>query len=47
MDKTFFESKPGMPTGQHNANLADSLVMRVGIPHKGGSLAFHALSTIQ
>ena len=33
-----------LPTGQHNAFLDDELVMRVGIPHRGGKLAFHAFN---
>ena len=33
-----------LPTGQHNAVLDDELVMRVGIPHRGGKLAFHAFN---
>lgn len=32
----------GLPVKQINANLDDDLVMRVGIPHRGGRLAFHA-----
>ncbi len=28
--------------GQLNANLSEQMVMRVGIPHRGGGLAFHA-----
>ncbi|WP_262389454.1 hypothetical protein [Cupriavidus campinensis] len=32
----------GMPVGQVNAVLDDELVMRIGIPHRGGRLAFHA-----
>jgi hypothetical protein len=44
MEHSFFEITPGMPTGQHNANLSEGLAMRVGIPHKGGSLAFHAFN---
>lgn len=32
----------GMPVGQANAILDDELVMRVGVPHRGGRLAFHA-----
>ena len=32
----------GMPVGQVNAILEDELVMRIGIPHRGGRLAFHA-----
>lgn len=34
----------GMPVGQLNANLADDMTMRIGLPHKGGSLAFHAFN---
>lgn len=34
----------GLPVGQINAHLGDELVMRVGIPHKGGTLAFHAFN---
>ncbi len=33
-----------LPQGQLNANLPDAFVMRVGIPHRGGSLAFHAFN---
>jgi hypothetical protein len=33
-----------MATGQLNANLGDGLMMRVGIPHKGGQLAVHAFN---
>lgn len=33
-----------LPTGQLNAVLDDELVMRVGIPHRGGKLAFHAFN---
>jgi hypothetical protein len=36
--------KPGMPSNQKNAHLSDQLVMRVGIPHKGGALSFHAFN---
>ncbi len=36
--------KPGMPSNQKNAHISDQLVMRVGIPHKGGSLSFHAFN---
>jgi len=32
----------GLPINQPNAHLGDELVMRVGIPHRGGKLAFHA-----
>lgn len=31
-----------MPVGQVNATLQDEFVMRIGVPHKSGSLAFHA-----
>ncbi|WP_432263371.1 DUF7221 family queuine tRNA-ribosyltransferase-like protein [Cupriavidus sp. TMH.W2] len=34
----------GLPVEQGNAVLDDGLVMRVGIPHKGGKLAFHAFN---
>lgn len=37
-----YESPRGMPTHQANAHPADGLTMRVGIPHRGGRLAFHA-----
>lgn len=33
-----------MPQGQVNAYLADGLQMRVGVPHRGGKLAFHAFN---
>jgi len=32
----------GLPLQQLNANLDDDLVMRVGVPHRGGRLAYHA-----
>lgn len=32
----------GLPIGQINAHLSDEMVMRVGIPHRGGKLAFNA-----
>jgi len=38
------DEKLGMPVGQLNAVLDDEMVMRVGIPHKGGRLAFHAFN---
>lgn len=38
------ENAHGVPAGQLNAHLGDELVMRVGIPHKGGALAFHAFN---
>lgn len=31
-----------LPIGQLNANLEEGLQVRIGIPHKGGKLAFHA-----
>lgn len=34
----------GMPVGQLNAHLAGDMMMRVGLPNKGGSLAFHAFN---
>ena len=34
-----------MPVGQVNANLGDDLVMRVGIPHAGDRLSFHAFES--
>lgn len=37
-------ASPCMPVGQRNAALEPSLVMRVGIPHRGGRLAFHAFN---
>ena len=33
-----------MPTAQINAHLDESLTMRVGVPHSGGKLAFHAFN---
>ena len=33
---------PGMPSNQVNAHLSDELMMRVGIPHRGGRLSYHA-----
>ena len=39
-----YENAHGLPVGQVNAHLGDELVMRVGIPHKGGTLAFHAFN---
>lgn len=38
------ENAQTLPVGQVNAHLSEELVMRVGIPHKGGSLAFHAFN---
>lgn len=37
-------SKMGMPVGQVNAHVDEEQIMRVGIPHKGGRLAFHAFN---
>jgi hypothetical protein len=34
----------GLPINQVNAHVSDELVMRVGIPHTGGRLAFHAFN---
>jgi hypothetical protein len=34
----------GIPQHQHNANLSESLTIRVGIPHRGGKLALGALN---
>ncbi|ABO59824.1 hypothetical protein LA345_40190 (plasmid) [Burkholderia vietnamiensis] len=34
----------GLPVNQANAVLDDDLMVRVGIPHKGGRLAFHAFN---
>jgi hypothetical protein len=34
----------GMPVLQRNANLENGLLVRVGIPHSGGKLAFHAFN---
>ncbi|MBG6083038.1 deazapurine DNA modification protein DpdA family protein [Rubrivivax gelatinosus] len=31
-----------LPVLQHNASLSDEMIMRVGVPHRGGGLAFHA-----
>lgn len=40
----FFIEPPGMPVGQVNAHLSEEQVMRIGIPHRGGRLAFHAFN---
>jgi len=39
-------SKPGLPSGLVNARVerGDGILMRVGIPHRGGRLAFHAFN---
>lgn len=34
----------GLPVQQANAHLGDDLAMRVGVPHRGGKLAFHAFN---
>lgn len=34
----------GLPVGQRNTHLAPGLTMRVGIPHTGGALSFHAFN---
>lgn len=39
-----FDIHTGMPVGQQNANLDSGLTMRIGIPHRGGRLAFHAFN---
>ena len=44
MADSYYPSIGGMPTGQVNAVLEQDLVMRVGVPHKGGRLAFHAFN---
>lgn len=44
MSSLFSINEPAMPVGQLNANLDSEMVMRVGIPHKGGRLAFHAFN---
>lgn len=33
-----------LPVRQSNANVDDELLIRVGIPHRGGTLAFHAFN---
>lgn len=38
------KEKLGLPIEQVNANVPEELVMRVGIPHTGGRLAFHAFN---
>jgi hypothetical protein len=35
---------PGLPSGQCNAWLDEGLVMRAGLPHRSGRLAFHAFN---
>jgi hypothetical protein len=35
---------PALPVCQSNANVDDGLLIRVGIPHRGGKLAFHAFN---
>ncbi|MGU7773703.1 deazapurine DNA modification protein DpdA family protein [Burkholderia sp. MR1-5-21] len=35
---------PDLPTWQRNAPKTDDLTVRVGIPHRGGKLAFHAFN---
>lgn len=44
--ETFAEllGEKGMPTNQRNAELGAELVMRAGVPHKGGRLALHAFN---
>jgi hypothetical protein len=41
---SFEEPGPGMPVLQRNAHIEDGLLVRVGIPHSGGKLAFHAFN---
>lgn len=41
-DADGFKSVLGMPVHQRNAHLPEELVMRVGVPHRGGHLTFHA-----
>lgn len=36
--------RKNMPIGQQNAHLDDGLQVRIGIPHRGGQLAFHAFN---
>jgi hypothetical protein len=35
---------PDLPASQRNANVDDGLLIRVGIPHRSGKLAFHAFN---
>lgn len=42
--QTTHNLNPGMPVQQLNAHLPPEMVMRVGVPHRGGKLAFHAFS---
>ena len=35
-------ARAGLPRNQANAHLGEGLVMRIGVPHRGGKLAFHA-----
>ncbi|MGF6439607.1 hypothetical protein [Paraburkholderia youngii] len=37
-------AKPGMPVRQRNAHVDAGLLVRVGIPHSGGRLAYHAFN---
>lgn len=37
-------TSPQLPQKQLNANLEEGLLMRVGIPHRGGRLPFHAFN---
>jgi len=37
-------SGSGMPAFQTNAHVNDGVLVRVGIPHSGGKLAFHAFN---
>ncbi|WP_246391894.1 hypothetical protein [Paraburkholderia youngii] len=37
-------AEPGMPVHQRNAHVDEGLLVRVGIPHSGGRLAYHAFN---
>ncbi|MBB5510622.1 deazapurine DNA modification protein DpdA family protein [Paraburkholderia atlantica] len=37
-------AEPGMPVRQRNAHVDEGLLVRVGIPHSGGRLAYHAFN---
>ncbi|SEI20769.1 DUF7221 family queuine tRNA-ribosyltransferase-like protein [Paraburkholderia hospita] len=41
---TFETHTSDLPVCQSNANVDDGLLIRVGIPHRGGKLAFHAFN---
>lgn len=44
MTQEELEAGAGMPLGVVNAYLPEEQVMRVGVPHRGGRLAFHAFN---